>query len=308
MKMKAVRTIWQDTSMRFLLLGGLIFLGYSWLQPQSYSHLDREIVIVPEYQDKLIEGFFHKSLRAPTDVETEALLKSAVMEEVLYREAELRGLDEGDEFIRRRMIKKMEYVIEGMVDVPQPSLDQLQAYLDENKHAFLLDEQFSFHHLFFSTAKRGASAKLDAQSFLTQLPTMDLAAAEVYKSGDPFLKLYHFKQVDKQQVRNDFGKRFAQQLAEVEANGSWVGPLESRFGFHLVYVESKGGGTLPKLYDIRHKVYAAWKRDQVELQQAKLEQELLTKYDVKLAKKGSHGHHAGHGAHAQNAASQVAVR
>lgn len=307
---RTVTSIWQDTSMRFLMLGGLLFFGYTWMQPQSISESSRSIVIVPEYQARLMEEFFHKSLRAPTEAESAALVKSAVMEEVLYREAMARNLDEGDEFVRRRMIKKMEYVLEGMVDVPQPTLDQLQAYLEENSKTFLLDEEYSFHHLFFSSAKRGGKAKVDAESFLVDLPKMNIEVDQVYKEGDSFLKLYHFNQVEKQQVRNDFGKGFAQELAKLEKTGEWAGPIESRFGFHLVYLESRGGGTLPELYQIRHKVYAAWKREQSEQRQAELEKELLAKYSVRLPEVVS-GHHGAHSASSNAAAkdySQVAAR
>ena len=48
-------------------------------------------------------------------------------EEIFYREAVRRGLDDGDVLVRRRLAQKLSFLIEDLAAVEEPSDDALRA-------------------------------------------------------------------------------------------------------------------------------------------------------------------------------------
>jgi hypothetical protein len=80
----------------------------------------------------------------------------------------------------------------------------------------------------------GADVDVDTLSDSRMLPTdVDLASR-----GD---------------IVDRFGEAFADRLLEVE-EGRWVGPIESAYGVHLVFVRERVAGRVPSLDEVRPQV------------------------------------------------------
>ncbi len=60
----------------------------------------------------------------------------------------------------------------------------------------------------------------------------------------------------------EFGPRFAQAVAKL-APGSWQGPIESGFGWHLVFVDTVIPGCVPNFEEIEPDVKTAWLGEQM---------------------------------------------
>ena len=148
MKNGLARRILGDSTVRFLLVGGIIFFAYAQVQSSIQDNEVTRIVVQPEYLEAIVDNFSSKTLRSPTPREMEGLVQGAIANEVLYREAVKLHLADGDEFVRRRLMKKMEFILEGMVQVDQPDQYQLQSYIDANKEKFLKQERITFQHVF----------------------------------------------------------------------------------------------------------------------------------------------------------------
>jgi parvulin-like peptidyl-prolyl isomerase len=65
-------------------------------------------------------------------------------------------------------------------------------------------------------------------------------------------------------INTNFGKTFSKELIEADLN-QWIGPLESAYGNHIVYVNSVNQGYIPEIEEVLRQVevdYLQIKREQ----------------------------------------------
>jgi parvulin-like peptidyl-prolyl isomerase len=75
------------------------------------------------------------------------------------------------------------------------------------------------------------------------------------------------------------GQDFAAALAEVP-QGRWAGPLESAYGLHLVYVESREPARVPPLSEIRDRVLAEYVAERQREANEAIYQALKARYEI----------------------------
>ncbi len=71
--------------------------------------------------------------------------------------------------------------------------------------------------------------------------------------GDPFLLAPTFDAVMLSDLKNTFGEAFALAVGAVPVE-SWQGPIDSGYGTHLVYVETRTDSRRPPLSEVREQV------------------------------------------------------
>ena len=114
---------------------------------------------------------------------------------------------------------------------------ELKAWFEKNKAKFALPSRVSFRHLYFSPDRRGQRARDDAAKALAKLAGQPQDAKMAGSLADPFM----FQDFYRDRVPDYFGKEFGPQFAQAVAKlppGSWQGPIESGFGWHLVFVDT----------------------------------------------------------------------
>ena len=79
----------------------------------------------------------------------------------------------------------------------------------------------------------------------------------------------------------EFGPQFAQAVAKLPP-GSWQGPVESGFGWHLVFVDTVIPGRVPAFEEIEPDVKTAWLGEQKAQAWEKAYKEMRAKYTVLL--------------------------
>ena len=79
----------------------------------------------------------------------------------------------------------------------------------------------------------------------------------------------------------EFGAPFALAVAKLPP-GSWQGPIESGFGWHLVFVDTVVPGRVPAFEEVEADVRAAWLREQKALAWAKSYKTMRDSYTVLL--------------------------
>ncbi len=276
-----------NTTLHFFLLGALAFWLYSRM---SLPEKDFQTIhITDTYVKILADRFQQKNLRPPSSKELDLIIHQEVEEEVLYREAVKRNLDQGDEFIRMRMIKKMDFLIEGMADVPQPGKNQLQEYLDSHSEQFMEREKTSFRHIFFDPSKRAGQTREEALSALSGLKKENISLQDSYKMGDFFLGGYEFVLANEKKVAGVFGKEFAKALKSIGPASHWYGPVFSRYGEHFVYIYERQGARIPPLTKIYKEVYRAWKDTQKMQREKSVKKDLKATYKVVISKEDPPG-------------------
>ncbi len=82
-------------------------------------------------------------------------------------------------------------------------------------------------------------------------------------------------------IAKEFGPQFAVALEKLKP-GSWQGPVESGYGWHLVFVDTVIPGRIPAFEEIEPEVKIAWLGEQKSAAWQKAYAEMRAKYSVML--------------------------
>jgi peptidyl-prolyl cis-trans isomerase C len=99
--------------------------------------------------------------------------------------------------------------------------------------------------------------------------------------ADPFMFEEYYRDRATDYLSKEFGPQFAQAVAKLPI-GSWQGPIESGFGWHLVFVDTAIPGRLPDFEEVEPDVKTAWLGEQKALAWEKTYTEMRAKYSVFL--------------------------
>jgi hypothetical protein len=262
----------REPLVHFLLLGAVLFAIFG-RGGSGAGIADRQIVVSEAEINRLAEGFSRTWHRPPAEDELEAQIRDYIREEVLYRTALALGLDKDDTIIRRRLRQKMEFLFEEAVPPPQEA--ELRTYLETHPEKFRTQPLVSFRQVFVSQT-RGAAAETDTRRILARLTS---GAPDAANEGDPLLLGEGFSRTPLDRIAALFGDSFAQALAQ-SVPASWVGPLRSACGLHLVLVTAVEPGNLPPFEQVRSAVEREWFAERRAAVQAAQYQSLLAGYRV----------------------------
>ena len=152
--------------------------------------------------------------------------------------------------VRRRLVQKMQFLMQDLNAPPEPTNSQLQAYYDAHAAHYVTPPRVTFSHVYFST-DNGGNAEARARAALAGLSDKVTRAPD---KGDPFPDLYDFAAYEPEQVFRLFGHTpFAAAVFAVPT-GHWVGPFRSGYGWHLLYVDARQAAARPPLSAVRDAV------------------------------------------------------
>jgi peptidyl-prolyl cis-trans isomerase C len=276
-----VKRLLKEPLLHFLLLGAALFAVNAYVQRNGGGETSTQIVLSLDELKQLETYFEAQWRRPPTADEFNAMVENRVQEEVLYREALALGLDKDDTIVRRRMAQKMQFLAEDVAAAHEPTHAELQSWFDANTDKFALPARIAFREVYFSPDRRGTNARDDAVRALVQLAGQPIDAPLGATLGDPFMLQNYYSDRTSEQLAKDFGPAFAQALFKVEP-GAWRGPIESGFGWHLVFVEWINPGRIPALAEVEPDVKTAWLADQKQRAWTDAYQAMRAKYTVLL--------------------------
>jgi hypothetical protein len=266
----------REPLVQFLALGAVLFALYGVAGKRNAEALDK-IVVSASRIATLGDGFTRTWRRPPSEQELQGLIEDYIRDEVFYREGRAAGLDRDDVVIRRRVRQKMEFLAEDM-SVPEPSDEQLAAYLAANPERFRTEDHLTFHQVFLSATRRPNTIESDSKRLASVLAQAD-AAVDTTALGDPFLLGEEFRGVTPRNVMGVFGDGFAKRMAAVET-GRWQGPISSGFGQHFVFVSERMSGDLPPLDAVRPAVRREWMNTRRLEAEQKLYASLRERYEI----------------------------
>lgn len=82
-------------------------------------------------------------------------------------------------------------------------------------------------------------------------------------------------------IAKEFGPQFAQSIEKLPT-GSWRGPVESGFGWHLVFVDAVTPGRVPTFEEVEPEVKKAWLDEQAAQAWAKTYRDMRARYTLSL--------------------------
>lgn len=268
----------KEPLLHFLLLGAVIFLIYD--QFAGKGSAPGEIFISRGQQENLLNTFGRTWQRPPTPEEFQGLLQDYVRQEIAYRESVAMGLDQDDIVIRRRLRQKLELLAEDVASLAAPTDQDLQSYLEANAEDFAIEPRLTFSHVYFSRDRRGDDAALDAAQLLQRIAS-DGPAGDFEQFGDPLPLPFELRDIREGEVARLFGTLFTDGLKGLES-GQWSGPVESGFGLHLVFVEAREAGRLPRLPEVRDAVQREWLSERRREAVESLYQRLTENYSIEI--------------------------
>lgn len=277
----------------FLLAGFALFVLYYSINPE----VDDQTIVVDEdsiltfiqYRSKAFSPeLAKKRWQAMSLLERKELLRDYYEEELLFREAEGLGLLEDDYIIKRRLVQKMEFIIQSQEqDVAKPEEAQLQAFMENNASDYRVQPFVSFTHVFIPATENSQD---DAKAVLAKLNENAVAFADAGRFGERFLYHRNYVERTRDYVAAHFGEAFAQKLfswPETELDGKrWIGPIGSEHGQHLLLVKQRKAAFQPKLSEVLSRVEQDYQRQEQNRQRRLAVDELSSKYpaqgDAKL--------------------------
>jgi peptidyl-prolyl cis-trans isomerase C len=274
---KAVR----EPLVHFLVIGLALFGLYSWIERGRASNGNYQIALTLDDLRQLDMSFVSQWHRQPTPEEFRGLVESFIRQEVLYREGLAMGLDKDDTIVKRRMAQKMEFLSEDVASAHEPSTEELKAWYGNNSQKFALADRATFRHLFFGFDRRGQNAQTDALSALNKIAGKPEGRPLGKELADPFMFQDYYGDRAPDQLAKEFGPAFAIGLYKLKPK-MWQGPIESGYGWHLVWIESITPGRIPAFEEVEPDVKTAWLADQKAIEWQKAYAKMREKYEVSV--------------------------
>ncbi len=255
----------------FLLLGSFLFGLQIWLREDEERGL--EPIWIAENEARALEkAWTQKYGKPPTSEELEGMLQYQVDEEILFREAMRAGLHLQDPVVQRRLDMNMEFVdIEGSLSpeerierayelgmhetdvvvrrrliqrvqihlrdnarVPEPSSEEIEEFIAAHREDFEVPRYVRFSHVYFS--EEFGNPRERAEEALERIRRQQLSLERAQELGDPFGLPLDFPPLSMSGIGRRFGDVFAAELM-VAPEQTWLGPLTSSLGEHLVWIE-----------------------------------------------------------------------
>jgi hypothetical protein len=242
----------------FLAAGAILFGAY-WLfneEPESAAD-GQQIEISANDIRQMVVAWLAQGRSPLTRDQLQSLIDQKVTEEILFREGMALGLDRNDEIVKRRIAQKMDFLAADIAAMQEPGKAELVEWFSRNSDRFALPPRASFRQLYFSPDKRGAAAREDAVAALDVIAGKRADSPEVAALADPFILRSHYRNSTPDQMLKEFGPAFAAELFKLEPGG-WRGPVQSGYGWHLVWIDAMEPGRLPAFEEVEADIRAAW--------------------------------------------------
>jgi len=249
----------------------------------------------------------------PTAADEVALIEKVVEEELLYREAVARGLDRNDRSIHNWLIEQMRgladdanadeetlYAQARALELDRKDLvvrrilvqkmrllasrageqdagdDELRAFYAEHQANYQQPDRVSLWQIFLGSRTHASGARPEAEQLVAELRSRPMDPADVVRRSDPFPLPPHLMSQSRPQLEKVFGPSLAAEIMRSDAR-TWIGPLTSPYGVHLVWIEAREAGGIPPFEAVRGRVLEAWHEERRAQRVTQLIRELTTR-------------------------------
>ncbi|MEQ1940783.1 peptidylprolyl isomerase [Mesorhizobium sp. VNQ89] len=277
-----MRNFLGEPLVHFIVAGAILFVAYSLFSDEPAATADRETIEIGADDIRQMAVAWLAQGRAPlTRQQLQSLIDQKISEEILFREGMAFGLDRNDEIIKRRVAQKMDFLAADVAALKEPEKAELVKWFSENSDRFALPPRASFRQLYFSPDTRGSQARDDAEFALGAIVGKRADSPEVAALADSFLLRSYYRDSTPEQILKEFGPGFAAELFQLETGG-WRGPIQSGYGWHLVWIDAMDAGRVPAFEEVETDVRAAWHDARYqEVKRAALD-EMRSRYKVNV--------------------------
>ena len=238
-----MKNLAREPLLHFLVLAAILFaFDYYWTATRK-----EKIVVDRQSAEYLIEQREFLELRELSPAERETTIDAFIEDEIMYREAYKRGLDQGDTRMRRNLILKKRGLPAG--DVRQPTEEELREYFDANTERFTRPATLSLEHVLF-----GDQAQVP-DGLLTELH----AGRDPASVGESRMSLPRsMPRMSQEDLARTFGPDTARAILDID-NDRWYGPFESIHGKHFLRIVDRTAPMQASFEDVRDFLEGDWR-------------------------------------------------
>jgi hypothetical protein len=267
-KNREMKKFLRRPALHFLVLGSALFVVLRWLDPPPLPSVGP---LPASSVENLKKQWFSTTGRVPSEQQLTGMISSELDREMLFREGleleiyqydsvvrqrlirnmnflQMAGdknedelfkealrmeLHLGDEVVKRRLIQVMEQLLLVRYPPLVPTEEDLQLAFEQRREELRRPVRYTINHVYLT---RDRELELAAVAENIRLHSLAPEAAREFSS--PFLPGYRFVSQSPQQLARNFGAGFVLNLEALDPQANtWVGPVESTYGFHLVWIE-----------------------------------------------------------------------
>lgn len=212
--------------------------------------LNRQYDLLPIVRRRLINLADFLELTAPDSTE-----------ESRYQSAIETGLVVRDGMIRQYLITAMRQQYIGSLSEETIPANELHEYFQKNLIQYIRPAKAQISHVYFGSANGGASDNTRqraarARATLALQPNNPVIAI---KLGDPFYGSYHLPMQIERQISSQLGATVAAAAIDLPLE-NWSEPIESPYGYHLIWIHQRIPASTPHLNEVKEDVIARIRR------------------------------------------------
>jgi len=247
---------WREPLIHFFILGLAVFGLHSFLDREpEVIDTDPYLVEVSSADIEWMQTLFKKRMgRTPAVNELRGQVHHLIREQILSREAVAMGLDEGDMVVRRRLAQKMEFLFKDLSALSEPTEDELRKHFHENRQNYAIPNEATLTQVYFNSERRGIE---NAKQAVQMLMKAGVDPSRASSLGDVSMLTPDCNQCSENEIRNRFGTAFAGAVMKQEP-GAWVGPVQSAYGLHAVYIHDRQDTKIPAFEAVAEQVKNDW--------------------------------------------------
>jgi len=274
-----MKRIFSEPLLQFFVLGSLLYLLVSFVQSKR-ERQSKEIVVDNERIGLLISNYKNQMGVLPTKEQLDAMIENYIHQEIAYREAKKMGLDNDDEIIRRRLSQKFDFLKTDLKEIPLPTGQQLKDFYQNNPSLFQTDGTVNFSHIFFTADNSNDSIAKERAFFVLQ-QLKNSAVQRAPEKGDKFVLQYDYTEQTPLDIKQSFGdKPILDSLFRAPVH-TWIGPVQSGYGWHLLYIVKRANASLIPLEANKDIVKAKYMETAKDEQNKKAFEQIQKNYVIK---------------------------
>lgn len=170
------------------------------------------------------------------------------------------GMDRTDLVVRRRLAERMRLAISAAALDREPADEELARILADDPERYQRPALVQLTQVFLSRDRRGEGLAAAAAALRAEFIAAGTPPEEATDRADPSLVPARLPLSSERSLASRLGPGFAEAALRAPA-GHWVGPIESAYGQHVVWVHRYIPARDPSIDEARRELRASWRAE-----------------------------------------------